>query len=229
MIARVLLLGSAALLLAGCFDGHYDLGLNNDGSGRIAIQIVLDKDLSRDILKEGKGGKDKLKSESDLGKNAHTSQHVENGSIVIDHSLDFKSLAEITGGDVDVEVRSTGHTGFGATRSVVRFATSSSPKKSGKPDADEYGAQIMDQMFKGHEMRVTMHLPCVVENANTIFDPRNKAAYAPTIDKSWFRGSTVEWRLPMAVALTPEQHSPRNYIATCWSYSGITPGRSQSK
>lgn len=232
MIARAALLCSAALLLTGCFDGQYDVGLKNDGSGRVAVRIVLDKELSRDILKDGKGKLKQQKLESDLGKNARTSQHVENGQIVIDHSLDFRSLSEVTGGDVEIEVRNAGRTGFGATKSIVRFATSADPAKTHdkKDGGDDYGAEILNQMFKGHEMRVTLHLPCVVENANTIFDPHDKAAYAPKIDKSWFRGSTVEWRLPMAVALAQEIHGgPRFYTATCWSFSGITPGRSRTK
>lgn len=228
MNTRVFVSAIAALLLSGCFDGHYDIGLKNDGSGTVAIDLILDKDLSHDILKEGKG-KFKQADQSQLGKNAHSSQRVENGSLIISQSLAFKSLSEITGGNVDIEVANLGRSTFGVAHSRIRFATSRSPGAKGQKQAPgDVGDQLIDQMFKGHEMRVTMHLPCQVESAEPL--RRDGAVYAPTVHKSWFGGSTVEWRVPMPVMIKMDSHGgPHAFVTTCWSFAGITPGRNRTK
>ena len=226
MKLRALLIGCTALLLTGCFDARYDVGLNNDGSGSIAIEIVLDKDLSRDLLKDGKGKLDKQANQSQLGKNAKTNQRVENGSIVVSQSLAFKSLSDITGGDVDVEVQNLGRSFVGVSRSRIRLATTNNRAKAKHDSGGEMADQFVSQMFKGHEMRVTMHLPCTVESAQELH--HNGAVYAAKVDKSWFAGSTVEWRLPMADALALQEHGHSDFVATCWSWSGITPGRSRT-
>jgi hypothetical protein len=227
MNARVFVSVVAALLLSGCFDGHYDIGLKNDGSGTVAVDLVLDTDLSRDVLKEGKG-KFQQADQSQLGKNAHSSQRVENGSLIISQRLNFKSLSEITGGNVDIEVSSLGRSTFGVARSRIRFATSRNPGEKGQKQADDVGDQLIDQMFKGHEMRVTMHLPCQVESAEPL--RRDGAVYAPTVNKNWFGGATVEWRVPMPVMIKMDSHGgPHDFVATCWSFAGIKPGRSRVK
>ncbi len=228
MNARVFVPVVAALLLAGCFDGHYDIGLKNDGSGTVAVDLVLDKDLSRDVLKQGKG-KFQQADQSQLGKNAHSSQRVENGSLIISQKLDFKSLSEITGGNVDIEVTKLGRSTFGIARSRIRFAASRNPAAKGHQQAPgDVGDQFIDQIFRGHEMRVAMHLPCQIERAEPL--RRDGAIYAPTVHKSWFGGATVEWRVPMPVMIkTDSRGGPRDFVATCWSFAGITPGRSRTK
>jgi hypothetical protein len=226
MMLRAVVLTGVALLLAGCFDARYDLGLNNDGSGTIAVDIVLDKDLSRDIIKDGKGKLDKQANQSQLGKNAKNSQRVENGSIVVNQRLAFKTLSEITGGDVDVEVQNLGRNFVGVSRSRIRLATSRNPAKAKADSGGAMADQFVGQMFKGHEMRVTMHLPCAVESADEL--RHDGAVYAPKVEKSWFSGSTVEWRVPMADILALQAHGGRHdFVATCWSWAGITPGRNR--
>lgn len=226
MKLRVVLLAGAALLLTGCFDGHYTVGLNNDGSGTVAVELVLDKDLSRDILKDKKGKLDQGASQAPLGKNARSSQRVENGAIVVSQVLDFKSLQEITGGGVNIEVQNLGRSMLGMARSRIRFANTTNQDHH-KKAADNVGDRLVEQMFKGHEMRVTMHLPCSVEAAESV--SRDGVVYAPTVSKTWFNGSTVEWRVPMAVMIKMDaQGGPHDFVATCWSFSGITPGKSHT-
>jgi hypothetical protein len=229
MIARGMLLAGAAVLLTGCFDGHYDLALHNDGSGRIAVDIVIDKDMSRDILKAKHGKLDAEVADGGLGRNAHTTQRVENGSVVIHNELDFRSLAEITGSSVDVEVKPLGRTVLGAQRSLIRFSNSANGAAARKYNRDDdVGNQFVRQMFKGHEMTVTMHLPCAVETASSFTIDGER--YAPKIDAGWFSGSTVAWRLPMAAAIALEDHGGQHdFSATCWSYAGIKPGHSRNR
>jgi len=226
MKLRAVVLAGVALVLTGCFDARYDVGLNNDGSGSIAIEIVLDKDLSRDLLKEGKGKLDKQANQSQLGKNAKTSQRVENGSIIVSQHLAFQSLSDITGGDVEIDVQNLGRNFVGVSRSRVRLGTSNNRAKAKRDSGGDMADQFVGQMFKGHEMRVTMHLPCTVESAQDLH--HNGAVYPAKIDKSWFGGSTVAWRLPMADALALQEHGHSDFVATCWSWSGITPGRSRT-
>jgi hypothetical protein len=226
MKTRAFVLASAAVLLTGCFDGHYDLGLKNDGSGRLAVEIVLDKDLSRDILKENKGKLSPELDHSSLGKNARKSQRIENGAIVIAETLDFRSLPEVSGGNVDIEVKALGRTILGAARSQDRFAATAHPAGGPKNDRSDFGRQLVDQVFKGHTFTLTMRLPCVVEGASTVV--ADGVSYSPKIDKGWFRGSTVAWSMPMSAAFGSEG-TARDFTATCWSYAGITPGRSRAR
>jgi len=223
MKTRFAVVLGTGLLLGGCFDAHYDVALNNDGSGTLVIDVVIDKALSQDILKEGKGkpgGEMPVKS---LGKNAVESQRVENGSIVIRQSLAFKTLSDITASDVDVEVQDLGRNLVGVDRSRIRFGTGHNPVAPKGDKNSDFTSALAAQMFKGHEMRLTMHLPCVVERAETV--KNGEALYAPKVEKSWFHGSSVEWRLPMS-AMMELSRQQQDFAVTCWSFKGIPAGRS---
>jgi len=228
MKARFAVVLGTALFLGGCFDGHYDIALNNDGSGTLTMEVVFDKDLSKDILKDKKAKPDKQMMQPSLGKNARSSQRVEDGRVVASQTLAFKTLAEITASDLDIEVQNLGRNLVGVSRSRIRFGTGSNPNgpKEGKPDS--FGAGIAAQMFKGHEMRVTMHLPCVVEKAETV--KNGDDSYAPKVEKSWFNGSNVEWRVPMSAMLEmAERPHGRDFSVTCWSFKGIPAGHSRTE
>jgi len=223
MKTRFAVVLGTGLLLGGCFDAHYDVALNNDGSGTLVIDVVLDKALSRDILKEGKGKLGQEMPVKSLGKNAVESQRVENGSIVIRQSLAFKTLSDITAPGVDIEVQDLGRNLVGVDRSRIRFGTGHDPAVPKNDKNSAFASALAAQMFKGHEMRVTMHLPCVVENAESM--KSDDAVYAPKVETSWFHGSKVEWRLPMS-AMMELSRQQQDFAVTCWSFKGIPAGRS---
>jgi|WetSurMetagenome_2_1015567.scaffolds.fasta_scaffold31870_3 hypothetical protein len=224
MKARFAVLLGAGLLLGGCFDAHYDIALNNDGSGSIVMDVLLDKDVSRDILQ--KNGKPDFKTEKKggLGKNAVERRRVENGRIVISQSLAFKTMTEISASDVDLEVRDLGRTLYGMERTLIRFGAGDNGGRRNTDKHDPFAAGFAAQIFKGHEMRVSMHLPCTVESANTL--SYEDASYVPKVEKSWFHGSSVEWKLPMVAMMAMSEAGGTSFTVTCKSFRGIKPGRS---
>jgi hypothetical protein len=223
MKARFAVLLAAGLLLGGCFDAHYDIALDNDGSGSIAMDVLLDKDISRDILKNGKPGLT-TERKGGLGRNAVERRRVENGRIVISQTLAFKTLSEISASDVDLEVRDLGRTFYGMDRSLIRFSAGDNGGRRNQDGHDAFAAGFAAQMFKGHEMRVVMHLPCTVEMANT--PAYEDARFVPKVEKSWFHGSSVEWKLPMAAMMAMSEDGGTSFTVTCKSFRGIPAGRS---
>lgn len=222
---KCLLLGVTSLVLAGCFDARYDVNLNNDGSGRVAVDVVLDKEISQDMLKRNAKGMDFQPDGSQLGKSAQTERRVENGQIIVRQTLDFKTPAEINAREVNLTIDDLGRSILGVARSRIRLSTGKHP--TGPKDINDrtVGDKIVTEMFKGHEIRVTMHLPCTVENARELM--RDKSVFAPTVKKSWFGTSTVTWRMPLAEYLILQNRRERDvFEAICWSWAGIKPGRS---
>jgi hypothetical protein len=223
MHLRPIVLACAAFLLAGCFDARYDLTLHNDGSGKVSVDLVLDRDLSRNIQRQNGGAPEQLKT-SPLGRNARASQRFDNGSLVMRQALDFRSLAEVTGGDITIEVQDIGRSYFGVKRNRIRFAVSHRPTDAPRSDSNAMIGQIITRMFEGHELRLAMHLPCTVESADSL--TIDGKAYPAKISATVFGPSTVEWHVPMtAVMAMQSQTFPHDFVATCWSFKGITPSR----
>jgi hypothetical protein len=228
MRLQLLPLAGAALLLTGCFDGRYDLTLRNDGAGTLRLDVLLDKDISKEILKaeNGKPGKiGDVEKQALLGKNAKSSRLVENGRVGMRQELAFKKLSEVTSDDLDIEVQDFGRNLLGVVHSRVRFGTgrnpSAKPQEKQEPAADAMAAK----MLASYSIRVTMHLPCVIDNATSL--KNGDTVYAPKIEKSFWNGSTVSWEVPMPAMLAfSKKPKDNDFAATCWSFMGIPAARS---
>jgi hypothetical protein len=217
---------ASAFILGGCFDVQYDVTLHNDGSGTISTKIVYDKEMSAYASQKG----NTPQSESDVlrnGKPVPRVSKMRDGRLTEEQIVDFVRLSDLTMPGNAVEVTDLGRSILGVDRSRVQVNFGKPQNRTAakhdeeSPEAKKMIAEIMN----GHYLTVTLHLPCNVENANTL--KMAGTVIVPDVEKSMFHGSTVKWQIPMATVFTSSNKDAPRFDVVCWSWMGIPAGKSK--
>jgi len=193
-----ILLLSFVLLLAGCIEYSEELWLNADGSGRMVMKIGTEESL---------GEMDDSEPPFDEEEIVETFSHTD--GITVNSSKSFNSDGmdwveiDISFGSFDAlnQVESEEESGMigifnlepGEPGTMVFTRNISSGDTGDTSDEDDFGAAMMESMFKGYKWTYKTHFPDKVMEANT------------TDDKIDEETNTVTWSYTlMAVSKKPQ-------------------------
>jgi hypothetical protein len=218
--AAVSVAAAAVFVLAGCLDITFDIAIDSDGSGAIAVATVFSKEMSQAAESKNSGPSEIMLSRDN--KNVRVKREMKDGRYSVTESLSFKQLSDVTLSESVLEVADLGRTFYGTDRTRVRWAGKQQP---GKHSGEAKGDKEVSDLFKGYFYTVTMHVPCNVTYAG---QPKiGGTVIKPDVQISLLHGSTVQWKVPMELIERDAGDGQPAFDLECWSWYGIKPGKTK--